>query len=54
MNNKMYGGYSQKPGVARHDLSRRRTLKKKHVLLRSYGVYALSFATFSFGVHMIN
>ena len=31
-------------GVIRHDITRRRTLKKKNELLSTYGIYTLSFS----------
>ena len=52
--NKLYGGYSSKGGVARHDLSRRRTLKKKSVLLKQYSLYFLATLSFGFVVHLVN
>lgn len=55
MNKSTYGGYSSSmQGAARHTLTRRRTLKKKHVLLRQYGFYCLVFSSFAYGVHFIN
>ena len=50
-----YGGYSANiQGAARHDLSRRRTLKKKSVLMNQYGFRALVLLIGGFTVHMIN
>ena len=38
----------------KHDLTRRRTLKHKSLLLRQYGVYALTGCYLAFGLHCLH
>ena len=38
----------------RHDLNRRRTLKRKHLLLKEYGIRMLTVCYFGFGAFAIN
>ena len=52
--NNLYGGYSSVKGAARHDLSRRRTLKRKSDLLKGYGFRCIVFSCFSFLVYLAN
>ena len=54
MNNNFYGGYSSIKGGVRHDLSRRRTLKKKYQLLHQYGLRCMYVSIFMLLGHMVN
>ena len=55
MSNNLYGGYSgSHSGAARHTLTRRRTLKKKSVLLKQYGFRSIVAIVGLLGIHMIN
>ena len=40
--------------LIKHDLTRRRTLKHRSVLLKQYGIYALSLTYLGFGVYFVN
>lgn len=41
-------------GGVRHDINKRRILRKKSDLLRSYGVYTLSISFAFFGIYCFN
>ena len=54
MNDKFYGGYSSIKGGVRHDLTRRRTLKKKYTLLHQYGMRCMYMFIVGYGAYMAN
>ncbi len=41
-------------GGVRHDINKRRTLRKKSDLLRSYGLYVLTFSYGILGIYWFN